>query len=322
MRRGLLMIGLSVFLLACAPQQRPAGPEIAAPRLNGDHFVAADGALLPVRAWLPQTAAPKAVIVALHGFNDYSNFFAAPATYFQSNGIAAYAFDQRGFGAAPHPGLWAGTEAMIGDLSTFVKLLRARHPEAPLYILGESMGGAVAMVWAARLSASDAPPADGLILAAPAVWGRSTMPFYQTGALWLSAHLMPGARLTGRGLDIMASDNIEMLLALGRDPLVIKESRIDAVYGLADLMDAALEASRRLDASALILYGEKDEIIPRAPTEEMLARLPAAAASRRKVIFYENGYHMLLRDLAAESVWADIRQWIEGGPGGIAARTE
>ena len=250
------------------------------------------------------------MIIALHGFNDYSNFFDAPGAWLATRGIASYAYDQRGFGAAPGRGYWPGTTALIDDLGTLNALVRARHPGVPVYVLGESMGGAVALV--AASGERSGLNVDGVILSAPAVWGRATMPWYQTGALWISAHTVPGVTLSGRGLKIVASDNIEMLRALGRDPLVIKETRIDAIYGLTELMDAALEASARLVLPALILYGEKDEIIPREPTERMLASLPEAGKDRRKVVYYENGYHMLLRDLQAETVWSDIAAWIGG----------
>lgn len=153
---------------------------------------------------------------------------------------------------------------------------------------------------------------NGVILSAPAVWGRATMPWYQTTALWISAHTVPGITLTGQGLKIIPSDNTEMLRALGRDPLVIKETRIDTLYGLTGLMDAALAASPMLDLPSLILYGEHDEIIPREPTDRMLATLPRGDKGQHKVVFYKNGYHMLLRDLQAEKVWSDIAEWIGG----------
>ena len=66
---------------------------------------------------------------------------------------------------------------------------------------------------------------------------------------------MPGLTLTGRGLKIKPSDNIEMLRALARDPLVIKATRVDTIYGLVDLMDAALASAPRLDAPMFVMYG-------------------------------------------------------------------
>ncbi len=302
-----LLMAILFAAAACAPIIRPPGEPINRPLLAGDFFHTADGLVLPVKSWRPEKNPPRAVLIALHGFNDYSNFFAAPGAFLATRGITSYAYDQRGFGAAPGHGLWPGIDAFSADLKTFARLVRDHHPGTPLYLLGESMGGAVIMVATAD---RDAPEADGIILAAPAVWGRVTMPWYQRLALWIGVRLMPGAEVTGRGLKITPSDNIEMLKALGRDPLVIKATRVDAIYGLINLMDRALERSARLKGPALILYGQKDEIIPRKPTQIMLDRLPSGTDRRHTLAVYENGYHMLLRDLQAETLWRDIAHWI------------
>lgn len=267
----------------------------------------ADGLALPLRVWLPEEGPPRAAILALHGFNDYSNAFDGPGRYWAARGIATYAYDQRGFGAAPNRGLWAGATAMVDDLRVATALVRARHPGVPLYILGDSMGGAVALVGA---SAATPPDADGVILVAPAVWARSTMPLTHRVALWIGAHTIPWAKVTGRGLKIQASDNIEMLRGLGRDPLVIKATRIDTISGLADLMDLALARAPHLGLPALLLYGARDEIIPEDPTLALWRELPAAARRAQRRALYANGWHMLLRDLGAETVLNDIAQWI------------
>src|SRR5216683_1843458 len=78
---------------------------LSSPQLAGDRLVAADGATLPLRRWLPE-GRPRAVVLALHGFNDYSNAFAGAGAGWAKNGIATYAYDQRGFGAAPGRGRW------------------------------------------------------------------------------------------------------------------------------------------------------------------------------------------------------------------------
>ena len=299
---------LLLLLAACAtPMTYPAGPRAAAPQFDRDRFIAADGAVLPFRKWLPENGAPRAVIVALHGFNDYSNFFAEPGAWLAERGVASYAYDQRGFGESPGRGLWAGEETMARDLADFVALVRARHPGLPVHVLGESMGGAVAMTAA---TGPTPPAADGIILSAPAVWGRAAMSWYERLALWVAAHTFPGMTLTGRGLNITPSDNVEMLRALGRDPLVIKETRVETIHGLVGLMDAALAAAPRFQARALVLYGRKDEIIPGRPTFDMVRRLPGLAAARQSFALYKDGYHMLLRDLQAETVWRDILAWI------------
>jgi alpha-beta hydrolase superfamily lysophospholipase len=170
------------------------------------------------------------------------------------------------------------------------------------------MGGAVAIV--AATGAEGTPPtlADGLILNAPAVWGRDTMMVVERVALWLGDRIVPGMTLTGRGLGIKPSDNIEMLRKLGRDPLVIKETRVDTIKGLVDLMDDALAAAPRLHAPLLYLYGDRDEVIPSEPTRRFLAALPPDEP--RRIAFYTEGYHMLLRDLQAAVVRRDVEAWV------------
>ncbi len=298
---------LLAAVAACAPRVDRPGPVVIKPVLEDAQMRTADGALAPVRRWLPETGTVKAALIALHGFNDYGNFFAAPGAYLAGQGIAAYAFDQRGFGAAQGRGIWPGVKAYADDLKTMAELVRARHPGVPLYLLGASMGGAVIMV---AMTGDDPPPADGIILSAPAVWARATMPFYQRWALAIAAHTVPWLTVSGRGLKIRASDNIEMLRALGRDPLVIKETRIDTIYGLSNLMDRALAAAPALRSPALILYGKNDEVIPADPVRRMIESLPAEGRARRRLAYYDAGYHMLLRDLQGETVWRDIAAWI------------
>jgi acylglycerol lipase len=297
---------------ACAPRVLAPGEAVSTPALAADEYVASDGAKLPLQRWLPDLAQgdqPKAVILALHGMNDYANAFAMPGAWWALHGIATYAYDQRGFGRAPHPGYWPGKAALVDDVDAMVTLLHARYPGTPLYILGESMGGAAVMTAMAR---PDRPKVDGVILSAPAVWGRMTMDIGKQVALWASAHTVPWWTVTGSGLKITPSDNREMLLALSRDPLVIKETRIDAIWGLVDLMDDALAAAPKLDGvSVLILYGEHDEIIPKDPTRLMIAHLPPYPTAPRTIAIYPKGYHMLLRDLEAKTLWADVLHWIE-----------
>ena len=109
------------------------------------------------------------------------------------------------------------------------------------------MGAAVVM---AAMASGAALDADGVILTAPAVWGGDQLnPLYRA-TLWLVARVAPGLKLTGRSLGVMASDNLEALRALSADPLFIKETRVDAIAGLVELMDTAYAAAGALPGPA------------------------------------------------------------------------
>ncbi len=303
-------IGVLCLLTACSPQLAalPDSPSLSSsPHITNNVFVSFDNTKLPLRMWLPDDDI-KGVVIALHGFNDYSNFIKDSVSFFNKRKLAIYAYDQRGFGQSLTRGRWSGWQAMTADLATFITVIKQQvHPDTPVYILGDSMGGAVAIVTMAQ---SNPPDVNGVILAAPAVWARSEMPFYQRFALWIAAHTVPWVKVTGQSLGITASDNVEMLRRLGKDPLIIKESRIEVLYGLSNLMDKAFDSAERFRVSSLILYGEKDEIIPWKPVLDFYKRLPLKG-DQQKMILYENGYHMLLRDLQAEKVLKDIAAWID-----------
>jgi len=304
-RRGpaAMVAGLLLALAACAPRIEAAGPPIMPPEMKSDHILAADGARLPLRVWRAEGPV-LAIVIAVHGFNDYSNAFVEPAAFWAAHGITTYAYDQRGFGGTANRGLWPGVDSLVEDLRGVIEVIRRGHADTPLYLLGESMGGAAIMALMAR----PGPPAvDGVILVAPAVRGWRTMNVFYRAGLWLGAHIMPWATPSGRGLGIKPSDNRDMLIALAKDPYIIKRTRIDALYGLVNLMDAAFDAGPRMTVPILVLYGDNDQLIPRQPTYRMLAGLKPGY----RLALYDTGYHMLLRDLGAEEVLTDIAAWIK-----------
>lgn len=306
------LIGLALIVLAaCAPTVQHALPHnfAGAPRFNieAERFISFDGAELGLTSWLPPDGAtPEAVIIGLHGMNDYANTFYLAGPWFASRGVALYAYDARGFGRSPNRGVWPGEQLLSEDLRTAVRVARVAHPDTPIVVVGDSMGAASAI---ATFGSDDAPEIDRLVLVAPAVWGWSTLPEHYALTLWIGAHtfpwraVQPPSRVVRR---ITASDNQEALLQAGRAPHMIWTTRIDAVYGLVNLMETAAERSANLDGHVLFLYGAHDQIIPRSSAIAAARRLPPSV----RTAYYENGWHWLLRDLQREVVYEDILAFI------------
>lgn len=317
---------LAAALGGCAallpPYNVPDPPLPAAALRSDEAFTMPDGAVLPVRTWLPPRGAPwgvsggasggapgdgapRAVVLALHGFNDNRDQWELAGPVFAGRGVAVFAPDQRGFGAAPGRGGWPGSEALRADAAAMLRLLRARYPGVPLYAMGESMGGAVLMTLAAG---PDAPAVDGWILLAPAVWGRAQMGVVLSTGLWLVSSVAPDLRVTGAEVPIriVASDNREALLRLARNPLTIRRTRFGALRGLVDLMDEAQAAAPRVAGPALVMYGDRDELVPRDATARLWDALPAGV--RRAL--YPAGYHLLLRDRGRAAPIGDALAWM------------
>ncbi|MGB1213093.1 MAG: alpha/beta fold hydrolase [Pikeienuella sp.] len=261
------------------------------------------GETLALSRWVPE-GPPRAVILALHGFGDYGpSTFEAAARYWAERGILVYAYDQRGFGRNSSRGKWPGAVRLIADFTEIAKSLRARHDDLPLLALGHSMGGGVAL--AAVGAGADV---DGLILAAPAVWGGENLNIAYRTAAWTGAFIAPEKRWSGKGVvKIQATDNIEALRALGRDEVILRNPSSREFLGLIRLMDAAVNAAPQVAVPTLFLYGAKDQVTPKRPLMATYAALPG----EKQLKLYPEGWHLLFRDLQAEVVYRDVADWVE-----------
>ena len=82
---------LLLCMYGCTGPQLQARPDkvAVAAALRDDAMVMPDGYRLPFRRWLPAEQ-PRALVLALHGFNDYSNAFASTASYLSQQAIAIH----------------------------------------------------------------------------------------------------------------------------------------------------------------------------------------------------------------------------------------
>ncbi|WP_157982027.1 alpha/beta fold hydrolase [Oceanicella sp. SM1341] len=298
---ALKVAALLALLAGCAPppEAGPLGPV----RLSGER-VEAEGVALPLVHW-PAEGAPRAVVLGLHGYGDYAaSTFAQAGPAWAARGLELYAYDQRGFGHNADHGEWPGPGALIDDLAEVARAVAARHPGLPLFVLGHSMGGGVALAAAGE---GRLPEASGLVLLAPAVWGGSTLPLPYRASAWIVEQLVPDKRWTGDGVvRIQPSDNIPMLQALAADPLVIHAPASRDFMGLVRLMDRAVAAAPTSPLPTLMVYGAHDEVVPEDPVRAAYAALPG----EKRFAFMSDGWHMLLRDLDAATVHADVADWV------------
>lgn len=273
---------------------------------SGTHLLASNGETLVTSDWIPDQ--PKAVILALHGYGDYGELtFRRAAEFWKTEHIATIAVDQRGFGRNASYGHWPGAEGLIEDAATLSQQVRARFPDLPLTVIGHSMGGGVATA-----AAPSGLTADRLVLAVPAIWGGSLLnPLYRASA-WIAAGLFPERRLSGRGVvRIQASDNIEALRELGRDPRYLAPPSARELHGLVRLTDLAEAAAPDVQTPALMILGSKDQIVVNSAARTTFEKF----AGKQHIIEYPEGWHLVFRDLQAQTVWRDVANWaLTGAP--------
>ncbi len=254
--------------------------------------------------WEP-TGPLRGRIVALHGFGDHKGAFEGLGRRLAEQGFRVLAFDQRGFGEQRDRLFWPGSEALVGQAREVVARERERRPDLPLVLLGESMGAAVALLAA---SGPGAVRVDGLVLVAPAVWGGDSLPTLYRATMRTLAALVPWLRVSGRGLPVRPAEDPEIVRALARDPLYLREPRADAVAGLLALMDAAQAAGPMLAVRTLLLVPGRDDIVP---TRVQLAFAETIAAPDCRIVLYPEARHLMLRDRGRDRIWQDLVAWLE-----------
>ena len=305
-----LLISLAALALAgCAgitfqqPMIPPSG--FTGPHLESDTFVSFDGARLGLSKW-EAPGEPWAVVVGLHGMNDYAETFHYAGEYWAARGITTYAYDQRGHGRSPNRGIWAGRTLIDNDVRIMVDLARARHPRAIIVVAGISMGGAAAVT---AFASDDPPRADRVVLLAPAVWGWSAQPVPNKTALWLAGRFAPQKTMTPPKFVARAhvpTDNDDELRRMGRDPLMLWGARTDTLTGMTNFMQDAWKDTGKIQVPTLYLYGANDQIIPRQASTRAAQRLKAGQVTG----FYPQGWHLLLSDNQRERVMADVVAFI------------
>ena len=289
LRRILMFLTLSV-LTACAARSPAPHAKPDFPIITNGSFSLRSGVRLPYRDWQP-AGAPRAVVLALHGFNDSRDAWVTLGPVLARHGILVVAPDQRGFGAAPDRGHWPGTATLLGEARQMIALLHRRYPGVKLTLMGESMGAAEALM----IGAAGDRAVASYVLISPAVWGGQAMRAPLRWAAALGGAVAPDLRLTGHQAHILATDNIAALIRLSNDPLTIRATRLASVAGIVRLMGRAQTLCRAFaPAHALVMAGGHDQLIPKSAQARCWRAMPRDPGVVRA--FYPADYHLMVLD--------------------------
>lgn len=276
---------------------------IGDPHLTEDTFIARDGARLPYTVWGPRENA-RAVIIAAHSFGEFRDAYALIGQHMADQNVAVWAYDQRGFGDAPHPGLWSSTETMVQDFKDFVEAVRSKvEPNKPVIMLGESMGAAVVL---SALSDPSFPRPRAVILSGPGVREDRPRRYWFNFGLWLVTRIVPGYAVdVPRPYDDRLSD--DHAKRWSTDPKIITEVRLDTYYGLIRLSDFASNNAAASDVPTLVLYGTEDDQIHPKSICALMTRLGTSGTLKT----FPSKPHLMFQDKDQDMVLELIEKWVE-----------
>jgi alpha-beta hydrolase superfamily lysophospholipase len=269
------------------------------------------GLRLFTQSWLPDGDV-RAVVVIAHGAGEHSGRYAHVAARLVGEGYAVYALDHRGHGKSEGPRtLLDRMDNVVADLDSLVVLAGGEHPGVPLFLLGHSMGGAIALSY----TIAHQDRLAGLILSAPLAALEAASPAQRIAAKVLSA---VAPRLPVVAVDpSLVSRDPAVVEAYKTDPLV-HHGKIPArtVAELAAAVESYPEAVRAITVPTLIMYGGADRLVPPAASVMVNERISSEDKTLKE---YEGLFHEILNEPEQEQVIDYLVDWLRPRVTAVAA---
>lgn len=253
--------------------------------------------------WQPE-GTPRAILAIVHGFGEHSGRYPNVVNYFVPRGYAVYGFDHRGHGRSPgtrgHINQWS---EFRDDVRAFVQLAAAQEPNRPMFLLGHSLGGLIALEYVLH----DPKGLRGVIASSPLLVQAGLSPVAVAMGKILS-RVAPGVPVK-TGLDAST---------ISRDPAVVKAYQEDPLvhsFGTPRLSTEITAAQNWTNAHAgdlnlplLLIVGSEDKLVP---PEGGRRFFDAVTYADKQKLDYPGAYHETHNDIIAPQVMADVERWLE-----------
>ena len=247
----------------------------------------------PCRTWVDPRERPLACLLCIHGLGLQSNSYEFFGKEQANRGLAVYAIDVRGFGSwmKANGKTQVNFDECLADIKQALESIRAANPGLPVYILGESMGGAIAL----RAASMYPDLIDGLISSVPAGerfhQGKTSMKVF--------LNLLSGFDVANVGNDVLnqATQNAKLKALWSGDPLARLNLTPQELIQFQDFMNNNHEAAKKVtDMPVLFLQGNGDQLVKPEGTWELFN----AVAAKDKSFFAVPGEHLIFEEAQAQ----------------------
>ena len=268
-----------------------------------EHFTGQEGIDLRWKAWVPDTD-PRAVLVVAHGFGEHVDRYMNLVNAAVPRGFAVYGLDHRGHGKSGGVRAYIDKhDYLLDDLDQLFGRVAASYPGVPVFLIGHSMGGNIALASALR----NPGRLRGLVLSGPAV----TTYGVPKGLMILARVL---ARIAPKfGVRKLSSAGVSrdpaVVAAYDADPLVF-HGKMPAGTGWAILRTSKEFPARlpQLTLPLLVVHGSADALVS---VESGKTAHGLAGSVDKTLKIYDGLFHEVFNEPEHETVLADVLNWVE-----------
>jgi alpha-beta hydrolase superfamily lysophospholipase len=279
--------------------------QIANVKLQIEEQVAGDGYRWRYRRFVPIDS-PRAEVVCIHGIQSHGGWYEYSCGKLAEAGFAVSFLDRRGSGMNERDrGDAPGFRRLLDDLAEYLQPLRSQAPSLPVFLVGISWGGKLAVALERRHPGL----VDGLALLCPGFFSLVRPTWKQRlGIAW--SRLVAPRRLfpiplndpalftaTPRWQEFVRNDPLALRQATAR--LLVESVRLDGYLRWA---------SKYVTQPILLLLAQCDRIIDNARTRAFVDKLPSRD---KQVIEYAGAHHTLEFEPNPDRFIADLQGWLE-----------
>ncbi len=256
------------------------------------------------QSWHPAEE-PQAVIIISHGYAEHSGRYQHVADYFVKKGYAVYALDHRGHGYSD------GTRAdvikfeyYLIDLKKFLYIIKEQEPNHSLFLIGHSMGGAIATLFAARHGVE----LDGLITSGVGFWDfKKIPPKFVLDFLNSITQIVPQMPVTSLP-PIYLSRDPNVVTNYLNDPLNYI-GKVRARMGVQLLRATRLgkTEARNIKLPTFLLHGTGDRLSKPDVSKMLYERI---ASPDKTLKYYDGLYHEIFNEPEQDQIFLDMSDWL------------
>jgi lysophospholipase len=254
-----------------------------------------DGIDLYGKADIPTN--PKALVLLVHGLCEHQGRYDYVAARLNAQSVATFRFDHRGHGRSGGQRVfYSDFNEIVDDTMEAFKSAKQQVPDLPTFVLGHSMGGYAAALFATKYAGS----ADGIVLSGALT--RYNLPL--AGPLPI-----PGDPLTYLPNELGAGVCSDPAVgqAYVADPLVVKEMSIGLINSWKGGLDYLAAGPDKFTDPTLILHGANDGLVAEADSRQLFGEI---ASTDKALRIYPGMMHEILNEFRKDVVIADILDWI------------
>lgn len=264
----------------------------------------ADGLMLHGRWWCHP--GPRGVVIVSHGYGEHGGSYRRVADALGSAlDFDVVAIDFRGHGKSPgRRGVVRRYDELTNDLHGAVDWACSSVPNVPVFLLGHSNGGQVALRVALERQAAIA----GIIVSNPALRVAMPIPPAKLRVGRFLAKYAPWITLKGNIRSDLLTRDPEMQREHREDPLRHGRMSAPLFFGMVEGGEMLIARAGEIRLPILMLVGGQDPVVKPAAAREFYDRL---GSTDKTLLIYPKMLHDPLNELGAAQVFDDVVRWLE-----------